>query len=159
MNKKEYNELLKEYYTENNKNIENWIFIASTGATTLLVGFSEQVLPENFWLFCIATALFIITLILQLVSARISKKGCDYGLDENGELDAESVKCFNISETLNTAFFWSFIVAIIITSIVILKNNYQVQSQNQIKNDSSRFEQTIKAKDFEYYIKKEGINE
>lgn len=151
MNKKEYNELLKEYYTENNKNIENWIFIASTGATTLLVGFSEKVLPENFWLFCIATALFIITLILQLVSARISKKGCDYGLDENGELDAESVKCFNISETLNTAFFWFFIVAIIITSIVILKNNYQVQSQNQIKNDSSRFEQTIKVKEFEYY--------
>ena len=108
-------------------------------------------MPENFWLFCIATALFIITLILQLVSARISKKGCDYGLDENGELDAESVKCFNISETLNTAFFWSFIVAIIITSIVILKNNYQVQSQNQIKNDSSRFEQTIKVKEFEYY--------
>ena len=159
MDQKEYNELLKEYYTENNKNIENWIFVASTGATTLLVGFSEKVLPENFWLFCLATALFIITLILQLISARVSKKGCDYGLDSNGELDAESVKCFSISETLNTSFFWTFIVAITITSIVILKNNYQVQSQNQIKNDNSRFEQTIKAKEFEYHIKKEGYNE
>ena len=135
---KEYNELLKEYYTENNKNIENWIFIASTGATTLSVGFSEKVLPENFWLFCIATALFIITLILQLVSARISKKGCDYGLDENGDLDSESVKCFSISETLNTAFFWTFILAIVITSIVILKNNYHTLAQNQSHQHSDR---------------------
>lgn len=164
MNKKEYNDLLKDYYTENNKNIENWIFVSSTGAITLLVSFSEKVLPENFWLFCIATSLFIITLILQLISARVSKKGCDYGLDENGELDAESVKCFDISEKLNTTFFWTFIIAVSLTSIVMLKNNYHIKYQNQnstqLQSESQGFfEQTIKAKDFEYYIKKVGNNE
>ena len=132
MNKKEYNELLKKYYTENNSNIEKWIFIVTTGAISLLLGFSDKITNLIIYFFyVISIILFLSTLFLQLYSARISKEGCDYGLDEKGEFNDKSVKCFEKSEKINTTFFITFIIAIIFSAIMILINNSPIMTKNR----------------------------
>lgn len=154
MNKKEYSELLIKYYTENNSFIEKGIFTVSAGAITVLLGCSDKIQSPT--LYHIAIWGFVLTLFLQLISARISKEGCDKGLDkehpENGNI------WFKWSEFINNTFLITFMISVIFAGISIL-NNHKQDIQNQVKYDNSKFEQTIKAKDFEYYIKKEGTNE
>ena len=154
MNKKEYSELLIKYYTENNSFIEKGIFTVSAGAITVLLGFSDKI--QVLALYHIAIWGFVLTLFLQLISARISKEGCDKGLDkehpENGNI------WFKWSEIINNIFLITFILSVIFAGISIL-NNHKHDIQNQVKNDNSRFEQTIKASNFEYHIKKESTNE
>lgn len=154
MDKGKYSELLIKYYTENNSFIEKGIFSVSAGAITVLLGFSDKIQAPALYHFAIWG--FVSTLFLQLISARISKEGCDKGLDkehpENGNI------WFKWSEFINNIFLITFMLSVILAGISILSNHKQ-DMQNQTKNDNSKFEQTIKAKDFEYYIKKEGINE
>ena len=52
----------------------------------------------------------------------------------------------------------TIIVLLILAGVSILNNNKQ-DIRGQIKDNNTTFEQTIKAKDFEYYIKKVGNNE
>ncbi len=154
MNPKEYSELLIKYYTDNNSFIEKAVFTVSAGATTFLLGYSDKI--NHTTLYHIAIWGFVTTLILQLISARISKEGCDRGLDkehpENGNI------WFKCSEIINNIFLITFILSIILAGISILSNHNQ-NIQTQIKDNTVKFEQTIKAKDFEYCIKKEGNNE
>ena len=49
-------------------------------------------------------------------------------------------------------------LSVILAGVSILNNNKQ-DIRGQIKDNNTTFEQTIKAKDFEYYIKKVGNNE
>ncbi len=153
MDKKEYNELLVKYYTENNSFIEKGIFTVSAGAITVLLGYSDKIQFSILYNFAIWG--FVLTLLLQLISARISKEGCDKGLDkehpENGNV------WFKWSEIINNVFLITFIFSVVFAGIAILNNNIQ-DSQKQT-NNSDKFEQTIKVKDFEYFIKKEGKNE
>lgn len=155
MNKKEYSELLIKYYTENNSFIEKGIFTVSAGAITVLLGFSDKIQSPT--LYHIAIWGFVLTLFLQLISAKISKEGCDKGLDkvhpENGNI------WFQWSEIINNIFLVTFMLSVILAGVSILNNNKQ-DIRGQLKdNNNTTFEQTIKAKDFEYYIKKEGYNE
>lgn len=154
MNKKEYSELLIKYYTENNSFIEKGIFTVSAGAITVLLGFSDKIQSPT--LYHIAIWGFVLTLFLQLISARISKEGCDKGLDkdhpENGNI------WFKWSEIINNIFLVTFMLSVILAGVSILNNNKQ-DIRGQIKDNNTTFEQTIKAKDFEYYIKKVGNNE
>lgn len=154
MNRKEYSELLIKYYTDNNSFIEKAIFTVSAGATTFLLGYSDKI--HHTTLYHIAIWGFVTTLLLQLISARISKEGCDRGLDEkhpeNGSV------WFKWSEIINNIFLITFILSVILAGISIL-NNHNQNIQIQIKNNDVKYEQTIKAKDFEYYMKKEGNNE
>lgn len=154
MDKKEYSELLIKYYTENNSFIEKGIFTVSAGAISVLLGFSDKIQSPT--LYHIAIWGFVLTLFLQLISARISKEGCDKGLDkdhpEKGNI------WFKWSEIINNIFLITFVLSVILAGVSILNNNKQ-DVQVQIKDNNATFEQTIKAKDFEYYIKKEGNNE
>ena len=154
MDKENYSELLIKYYTENNSFIEKGIFSVSAGAITVLLGFSDKIQAPT--LYHIAIWGFVLTLFLQLISARISKEGCDKGLDDKHPENGNS--WFKWSEIINNIFLITFMLSVIFAGISIL-NNHKQDMQNQVKNDNSRFEQTIKAKDFEYYIKKEGNNE
>ena len=155
MNKKEYSELLIKYYTENNSFIEKGIFTVSAGAITVLLGFSDKIQSQT--LYHIAIWGFVLTLFLQLISARISKEGCDKGLDkdhpENGNI------WFNWSEIINNIFLVTFMLSVILAGVSILNNNKQ-DIRGQLKdNNNTTFEQTIKAKDFEYHIKQGVKNE
>ena len=147
MNKKEYSELLIKYYTENNSFIAKGIFTVSAGAITVLLGFSDKIQSPT--LYHIAIWGFVLTLFLQLISARISKEGCDKGLDkdhpENGNI------WFKWSEIINNVFLITFMLSVVFAGFSIL-NNCKQETQAPI-NNNTKFEQTIKAKDFEYYIK------
>ncbi len=153
MNNEDYNELLIKYYTENNSFIEKGIFTVSAGAITVLLGYSDKIQIST--LYHIAIWGFVLTLFLQLISARISKEGCDKGLDkdhpEKGNI------WFMWSEILNNIFLITFILSVIIAGSSILNNEHSTQLQT--KNCSTIFEQTIKAKNFEYYTKQGVRNE
>lgn len=154
MDNKEYRKLLIEYYTENNSFIEKGIFTVSASAITVLLGYSDKM--HSSILYNIAIWGFVTTLFLQLIAARISKEGCDKGLDkehpENGNI------WFKCSEIINNIFLIIFIISVILAGMSILSNNKK-DIQSQSKTENTKIEQIIKAKDFEYSIKKEGINE
>ena len=153
MDQNEYNELLIKYYTENNSFIEKGIFTVSAGAITVLLGFSDKIQDPT--LYYIALWGFVLTLFLQLISARISKEGCDKGLDENHPENGNI--WFKWSEIINNTFLITFMLSVVFAGVAILNNcNCEVQAQI---GSNAKFEQTIKAKDFEYHIKKEGYNE
>lgn len=154
MEPKEYKELLLKYYTKNNSNIEKWIFISSTGAITLLLGFSDKITNLFiYFLYGLSIILFILTIILQLISARISKEGCDLGLDESKT--EESQDCFTKSENINTVFFWTFIFAVIFSVITVFVNNYPTNKIEE-KTKNINIEQQLKIEKLEYYNKQGG---
>lgn len=161
MEQKEYNELLLKCYEENNANIEKWIFLGSTGALSILVSYSDKIKEDCFTIFVISIICFLTTIIIQLISAYISKRGCDLGLDQEGNFNEESCKCFNISENLNKCFMVTFVIALIMTTITIVNNNYyyKLSKNNSRNNNCIILEQQIKVKDFDHYIKNGGINE
>lgn len=152
MNKDKYNELLTNYYTENNAFIEKGIFTVSAGAITVLLGYNDKIQDPT--LYHIALWGFVLTLFLQLISARISKEGCDKGLDE--QHPEKGNIWFKWSEIINNVFLITFMISVVFAGVSIL-NNVSVDTPKQC--DKSQFEQTIKASNFEYHIKKEGLNE
>lgn len=117
----EYKELLLKYYTENHSFIEKAVFTVTAGAITFLLGYSENITEKYFVGYAISIFLFVSTLIIQLISAYTSKEGCDKGLENTPNNDAETL--FTISRFLNNTFMILFVVAIIITSIVIMSNS------------------------------------
>lgn len=147
MDKKEYNELLLKYYTENNSFIEKGIFTVSSGAITVLLGYSDKI--QESILYQIAVWGFVLTLFLQLISARLSKMGCDKGLDkkhpENGD------KWFNLSEYLDNVFLLTFMISVALAGFSILNNSKQ-SVQTQLNDNKIKFKQIIKIKenDMEY---------
>lgn len=155
MNKKEYNELLIKYYTENNSFIEKGIFTVSAGAITVLLGFSDKIQSTNLYYY-IAIWGFVLTLFLQLISARISKEGCDKGLDKNHPENGNI--WFQWSEIINNVFLITFMLSVVFAGISIL-NNCNQKTQIRTNSDNTKFEQIIKAKEFEYHIKNGGENE
>lgn len=119
MDKKEYNELLIKYYSENNSFIEKAIFTVSAGALTFLIGLNKELHFNGCYILTLVG--FITTMILQLISARISKEGCDKGLDE--KCPEKGNKWFKCSEIINDVFFISFILSIIMATITVLTSN------------------------------------
>ena len=151
MDKKEYNNLLLKYYNENNANIEKWIFLGSTGALSILVSFSNKINTDSFLFFIISIFCFLITITMQLISAYISKMGCDLGLDKDGNFNEKSCRYFDISENLNKGFMITFIIALFMTSIAIIYNDYIELKKYNNSKDNLVIEQQIKVKEFEYY--------
>lgn len=127
MDKKQYNELLLDCYKENCNNIEKWVFEGSIGALAITVGLSGNIQPQYFWIFCIAIILFVITVVLQLVSAHISKEGCDYELDDKGKFQKEARECFSYSEMINKIFSCTFVLAVIFLAVAVVFNNYETK--------------------------------
>lgn len=127
MDKKQYNELLLDCYKENCNNIEKWVFEGSIGALAITVGLSGNIQPQYFWIFGTAIILFVITVILQLVSAHISKEGCDYELDDKGKFQKKARDCFSSSEKINKIFSCTFVIAVIVLAIAIMCNNYETK--------------------------------
>lgn len=133
----EYKELLLKYYTENHSFIEKAVFTVSAGAITFLLGYSENITDKYFVSYAVSLFLFLLTLIIQLISAYTSKEACDKGLEEIPNSNAE--RLFTISRILNNCFMLLFCAAIIFTSSVIMANS---KSINNIKVDGSYYYET-----------------
>lgn len=141
MDKKEYNELLVKYYTENNSFIEKGIFTVSAGALTFLIGLSEKIYTSTWYV--IALLGFAFTIILQLIAARVSKEGCDLALDEENSEKANL--WFKYSEIINNIFLITFILSIIISACVVVhSNNMTKQSNSNNALEQSTIEQKFK---------------
>lgn len=155
MNKKEYKDLLIKYYTENNKFIENGVFVVTSGAITFLLGYSEKINQNCMFFYICCIAMFIVTLSIQLYSAHVSKQGCDKGLDDSQADEAQ--KEFQKSEKLGNIFFITFIISILLTSTMVIINSIKTQEENSNKFDNnSVIEQSLKIDNLEYSYAKKG---
>lgn len=143
MDRDEYNELLKKYYLENHSFIEKAVFTVTASAITFLLGYFSNISSNFVSWYALSIFLFILTLIIQLVSAYVSREGCDAGLDESQ--DEKSCKYFGTSRVLNNIFMITFCIAILWTSIVIIMNSCKSENINNYK-----FEQNIKTDSYEY---------
>ena len=121
--KREYYDLIREYYTKNGSFIDKAIFTFTGGAISFLLGFMQSIEASCFIVYNTGIALFIFTLILQLISARIGQKGCDIGYDENKLQQAFNL--FDIARFLNNTFLITFCIAVVLTSINIAANFYK----------------------------------
>lgn len=140
---KEYRDILIKYYTENHSFIEKAVFTVTASAITFLLGYSDKISTSYVVGYSICIGLFILTLIIQLCSAYISREGCDAGI---GNPESEkSLGFFKQSERLNNLFMVLFCIAIIVTSIVVTCNS------RKTANDSNySYEQTVITDDYNY---------
>lgn len=145
----EYREILKKYYTENHAFIEKAIFTVTASAITFLLGFFQNINKAMFFPYSVCIALFVITLILQLISAVLSREGCDAGLDSN-QYELATVY-FNYSRFLNNTFLITFCLAILCVSIVIPINFCMADKQMQ----NYLYEQSISTPVYKYKERKE----
>lgn len=150
---KEYRDILIKYYTENHSFIEKAVFTVTASAITFLLGYSDKISTSYVIGYSICIGLFILTLIIQLYSAYISREGCDAGI---GNPESEkSLGFFKQSEKLNNAFMLLFCIAIIATSIVVVCNTDRV-SEN---NSNYIYEQTIITDDYDYTERRTFVKE
>lgn len=140
---KEYRDILIKYYIENHSFIEKAVFTVTASAITFLLGYSDKIsTPYTGW-YSFGIGLFILTLIIQLYSAYISREGCDAGI--GNPQSEKSENCFKLSEILTNTFMILFCIAIIVTSIVITGN-----ARNTANDSNYSYEQTIITDDYNY---------
>ena len=77
---KEYRDILIKYYTENHSFIEKAVFTVTASAITFLLGYSDKISTPYAGWYSFGVGLFILTFIIQLYSAYISREGCDAGI-------------------------------------------------------------------------------
>jgi hypothetical protein len=109
MKKDKYRNLLLEYYTANNSFIEKGIFTISAGAITFLLNYSGEI--QHLKSYKCAFWGFIVTLILQIIAARLSKEGCNKSLDRNHPEKGNLF--FTLSEKCNDTFLVIFVLSIL----------------------------------------------
>jgi len=153
MERKDYNEILIKYYTENHSFIEKAIFTVTAGAITFLLGYSDKINKEFTLFYSVCVLFFVITLFTQLGSAYVSREGCDLGLDETNDKIAEEK--FNLSRMLNNIFLYMFCISVFSTSIMIILNS-NVNPQNNMHNYF--IEHTISTDDYNYYERRVLMN-
>lgn len=153
MERKDYNDILIKYYTENHSFIEKAVFTVTASAITFLLGYSDKIHYNYILLYALCIFCFIITLFIQLFSAHVSREGCDLGLDEVNDKEAQNK--FNFSRSLNSIFLVLFCLSIFLSFITIMLN-----SNIKLKSDSENYliETTIEQENYNYYERRMLMN-
>ena len=146
--KKEYYDLIKEYYTKNSSFIDKAIFAFTGSAISFLLGFMQSISEELILMYIICIAVFIFTLILQLVSAKVAQVACDKGYDENKLQQAFDL--FDIARFLNNLFLTTFCIAVVLTTFSITFNFYKKQ-----KPQNYSVEYSVTTPQYKYKERKE----
>lgn len=143
MDKKEYNDLLLKLYSENNAFIEKAVFTVSVGAIMFLLGYIDKISESMMLAYAVGIFLFLVTLIIQLITAYISREACDGALGGNEDANMS----FDKSRRLSNGFSLLFCIAIIYISSIIAIN-----ANNLVKENNSKysFEQKITTNEYEY---------
>lgn len=139
---KEYRDILIKYYTDNHSFIEKAVFTVTASAITFLLGFSDKISASHMFWYSVCIGLFVFTLILQLISAYLSREGCDAGIG-NPE-SKKSLNYFKYSNILNNTFMVFFCCSIIATSVVVIGNTQKISATKS----NYIYEQTIITDDY-----------